>query len=161
MILDNSCVFSDRQSLVGAVAGSVNYSTNAVYLGDVIRDVGQGTPVYIYFHIDTAVVGGLDTLLTCGIAFDTQSSMPSALVDTRVRGTDVNSAGLGAGFDVVLPITQQTRAYKDIADFGFIYNYARVFYVVGGATDLTAGVVSAWPTLDPVSFRKLTADARN
>lgn len=158
MILDDATKFSDRQSLVGLGPGTV-FSTNVVPLGSAVRDIGQGTPAYVHFQISDTIVGGVTTTLQFFIAFDIVSvfNTASATIIIPASSHVLNFAALAAGFNVVLPIPPQPAVF---ALLGLQEAFMAVGYVLGGTVP-TAGTVSARVTLDPHSYRAITADAAN
>lgn len=158
MIFDDKLKLSDRQSLVGATAPSTVGSTNSVDLSAVVRDVGQGTPLYFHFHIDTGIVGGVDTTLQIALQFDVVNTFDSVFGMLIPFSHIMNFAAISAGLDIVLPLVQQPKIFSDLQP---PHQFLRAAYVIGGTTTLSAGVVSMRATLDPVSYRKITADAVN
>jgi len=158
VILDDKLKLSDRQSLVGATAPSTVGSTNSIDLSAIVRDVGQGTPVYFHFHIDTGIVGGVDTTLQVALQFDVVNTFDSVFSMFIPFGHILNFAAISAGLDLVLPLVQQPKIFSDLQPQ---HQFLRGAFIIGGATTLTAGVVSMRATLDPVSYRKITADAVN
>lgn len=157
MIMDDRLEFADAVS-VAAAAGTA-------LIGDqiplsVVRDIGNGEPVYLVITIDTEVItGGTAGTLTFQLASDASASIAtdgSATVHYESRafvtdGTDANDAKLKAGqvaVCVALPL-------EGVAYEGFLGILA-----VTATTTTTAGAINAFLTLDPTGW-KAYADADN
>lgn len=158
MILDERLEFADAVS-VAAVASTA-------LIGDVIdlqvaRDIGQGQPVYFVITVDTEVItGGSAGTIKFQLVSDAQAAIAidgSATVhlDTGTFVTDdaaANSALLNAGailFSAPLPV--EGNAYE---------RYLGVLAIIA-TTEVTAGKINAFLTLDPPPTNKKYADATN
>lgn len=151
MILDNLTEFAD--------AVSVAHAAGTVLLGDVIdsevvRDLGQGDPLYLVITVDTEVItGGAAGTISFALASDAQAAIAtdgSATVHWTSRDfvTDdaaANDAALNAGGVLaIIPLPWGANvAYEE---------FLGVLYTVG-TTTTTAGKVNAFLTKDPSSWK--------
>lgn len=159
MIMDERLEFADAVS-VAAAAGTA-------LIGDVIdsssvaRDLGSGHPVYLVITVDTEVItAGAAGTIKFQLASDAQAAIAtdgSATVhlDTGTFVTDdaaANSAKLNAG---------STLFYGMLPGEGNVYErYLGVLAVIA-TTEVTAGKINAFLTLDPPRSGRLYAEGVN
>ena len=156
MIIDERTEFADAVS-VASTAGTINVGD--VIDSSVVRDIGQGQPIYLIVTVDTEVItGGTAGTIQFQLVSDSvttpDTSSATKHVYSPVYTTDdsaANSPELNAGgvpFQVALPIEgEQYERYIGLQ-------------AVIGTTTTTAGAVSAWLSLDPYGW-KPAADANN
>lgn len=158
MIMDKLTEFADSVT-VANTAGATYNLTNQVDTS-VVRDIGQGQPVYLVIVVD----GGADGIITGGtagtITFRLVSD-DSASIATNGTATqhwvsqafvtdDAALNALNLGDKIVVALPMGLPNYE---------RYLGVQYTVT-TTDTTAGTVSAFLTLDPTGWKSYP-DAQN
>lgn len=148
MILDSRNEFADATSVAGAAGTAL--------IGDVIdlevvRDVGQGQPVYLVMTVDTSIItGGVAGTIKFQLVSDAQAAIAtdgSATVhfDTGTFVTDddaLNELDAGDTITVVaLPI--EGKVYE---------RYLGILAIIA-TTTVTAGAISAGLTMDPKGWK--------
>lgn len=158
-ILDDRNEFADAVS-VANTAGST-YNLGDVIDTSVVRDIGNGQPVYLVLSVDTEIItGGAAGVLAFQLISDSTTtpstdgtqSIHAKSEDYVTDGTDANDAELKAGqYPWVITLPVEGQQYE---------RYLGVQYTVT-TTDTTAGNVNAYLTLTPPTTRKTYADATN
>lgn len=158
MWLDERTEFADAVS-VAAAAGTALIG-DVIDLGANHRDVGAGKPVYLVITTDTEIItAGAAGTIKFQLASDAQAAIAtdgsaSVHLDTGTFVTDdaaVNDARLNAGgviFVGALPM--EGRVYE---------RYLGILAVIA-TTEVTAGKINAFLTLDPAAWQTY-ADAVN
>ena len=150
MILDERTEFADALSV-----GTPNSST--VNIGDtvdseVVRDLGQGHPVYMVITVDTAITSGGAATVAFLLVSDSTSTIATDGTATRHFESDASPvATLVAGYTQVHVLPAVNPAYERHLAF-------QIREVAGQA--LTAGAVNAFLTVDPTGWTS-HADANN
>ena len=156
MIFDETNEFADAESVANS-AGTYN-------LGDVIdlsvvRDMGQGHPVYLVITVDTEIItGGAAGTIQFQLVSDavttpnTSTATKHFLTPTFVTDdANANDPQLNAGGVIcVQPLPVEGHEYE---------RYLGVQYTIG-TTTTTAGNVNAFLTLDPYGWKSYP-DATN
>ena len=155
MIIDERTEFADAASVTGAAGTAL---IGDVIDSQVLRDLGQGQPVYLVLTVDTSIVtGGAAGTIRFLLASDAQAAIAtdgSATVhfDSGTFVTDdaaTNELDAGDTIAVVaLPI--EGKAYE---------RYLGILAEIG-TTAVTAGKINAFLTADPTGW-KAYADAVN
>jgi hypothetical protein len=149
MILDERTEFADAVS-VAQTAGT--YNLGDVIDTSVVRDMGQGQPVYLVLTVDTEVItGGVAGTIQFQLVSDAVTT-PDTSTATKhlyspVYTTDdagANSPELNAGgVPWIVALPAEGEQYE---------RYVGVQYVVA-TTTTTAGNVNAFLTLDPYGWK--------
>lgn len=161
MWMDKRNEFCDSTSAIlasgatGAIIGNVidtqapnmGIGDATVGLGNVLADLGTGTPVYLVIQVDTTFVGATSTT-TLSLRSDSTADLATSAT-THVTTIAIPVATLIAGYQIVLPIP------PDLA----VERYVGMWEVVGTA-NVTAGAISAFLTTDARVW-KAYADALN
>lgn len=155
-IIDTRTEFADAVS-VAAAAGTYNLG-NQIDLS-VVRDVGNGQPVYLVVSVDTEVItgGAAGTIQFQFVSDDTASISTTTQTihaiskqfitdDAAVNSPELNAGGVP--FILALPL--EGEQYE---------KFVGVQYIIG-TTTTTAGNVSAYLTFDPRGW-KAYPDASN
>ena len=148
MILDERTEFADATS-VAAAAGTALIGD--VIDTEVVRDMGQGQPVYLVITCDTSIItGGVAGTIKFQLASDAQAAIAtdgSATVhwDSGTFVTDGDDANeIDAGKVVaVVALPMEGKAYE---------RYLGVLAVIA-TTTVTAGAISAFLTMDPHGWK--------
>lgn len=156
-IMDERLEFADATSVAAAASTAL--------IGDVIdlqvaRDIGNGQPVYFVITVDTEIItAGSAGTIKFILASDAQAAIATdgsatVHIDTGTFVTDdaaANSALLNAGSVLCcIAIPLQGNVYE---------RYLGVLAVIA-TTEVTAGKINAFLTLDPIGW-KAYADASN
>lgn len=150
MIMDDRTEFADATSV-----GTPNNST--VNVGDivdtsVVRDMGNGQPVYLVVTVDTAITsGGAATVAFLLVSDSTTTIATDGTATKHLESAAIPVATLTAGYKQVMVLPAESPAYERYLAF-------QVKETAGQA--LTAGKVNAFLTLDPYGW-KAYADATN
>lgn len=145
MIMDSRLEFADAAS-VAAAAGTANL-TNQIDTGSVVRDLGNGEPIYLVVTVDTSIVtgGSAGTIAYQLVSDDTASIATNgtqtvhAVSKSFVTGSTATlAAGTAAGAVAWVIALPQGIAYE---------RYLGVQAVIG-TTTTTAGKVNAFLTKD-------------
>jgi hypothetical protein len=156
-ILDSRNEFCDAVD-VSAAAGTALVGSQIDT--SVIRDLGDGQPVYLVIGVDTEIItGGSAGTIQFVLASDatavisTTTSTLHAHSEVFVTdGTDANDAELKAGaYPFVIPLPMEGPEYEQF--LGIL--------VVTATTTTTAGAINAYLTLTPPVTRRTYADASN
>lgn len=157
MILDERTEFADAVSVANAAGTDL---IGDVIDMEVVRDIGNGQPVYLVITTDTEVItGGVAGTIKFQLASDAQAAIATdgtATVhfDTGTMVTDdaaLNDARLNAG-GVIAVIALPLE--------GAVYEQFLGILAVVATTTVTAGNINAFLTLDPYGW-KAHADAVN
>lgn len=146
MILDERLEFADATS-VAAAAGTA-------LIGDVVdlqvvRDIGQGQPVYLVISTDTEIItGGAAGTVKFQLVSDAQAAIAvdgtaTVHIDTGTLVTDdaaVNDAKLNVGGVIFVGA---------IPAEGAVYERYLGILCITATTTTTAGKINAYLTLDP------------
>lgn len=157
MIMDERTEFADAKS-VAAAAGTA-------LIGDVIdlevvRDIGNGQPVYLVITVDTEIItGGTAGTISFALASDAQAAIAtdgSATVHFQTRDfvtddANTNDDELNAGSTIAcVSIPLEGPEYE---------RYLGILATIG-TTTVTAGAINAFLTLDPTGWKSYP-DAAN
>lgn len=148
MIFDERTEFADATSVAGAAGTAL--------IGDVIdlevvRDVGQGQPVYLVITCATSIItGGVAGTISFAAVSDAQAAIAtdgSATVhfQTKAFVTDddaLNELDAGATIAVVA-LPMEGAAYE---------RYLGILATIG-TTTVTAGAINAFLTMDPTGWK--------
>jgi len=142
MIMDSLSEFCDAVAL--STAGTGTYAIgNNLDTGSVVRDLGQGQPLFLVITVDTAVTGTSSTV-QFQLVSDAQDPPAADGTETiHIMTQDFPEASLVAGYTIVHPLPMGDLDYE---------RYLGVQYIVGAAA-LTAGKINAFLTLDPTGWR--------
>lgn len=141
MILDSRLEFGDATSVVQAVGTLV--FPNQVDTGAVVRDLGNGEPLYLVLTVDTNIVGTTGAgSITFQLVTDSAANMttaPVVLAQTAALVTNTTvTAGQTAGSNLWTVALPQGTPYKQ---------FLGVKMVVAG-NNVSAGKVNAFLTKD-------------
>lgn len=157
MIMDERLEFADAVS-VAAAAGTANIGD--IIDSSVVRDLGQGQPVYLIITVDTEIITGgtagtlafqLVSDSTTTIATDGTASIHAVSEAYVTDGTDANDPEMKAGavaFQIALPAE------------GNAYERYLAIQAVTATTTTTAGAINAFLTVDPYGWKSYP-DASN
>jgi hypothetical protein len=146
MIMDKFVEFADAVS-VAAAAGTANIGSQIDM--SVVRDLGQGQPVYLVVNVDTEIItGGVAGTIKFQLVSDSTASIATNGTQTihaesATYVTDdagANDVQMNAGevpFHITLPIE------------GVEYEQFLGVQAVIATTTVTAGAINAFLTLDP------------
>ena len=143
MWLDESAEFADALDTFALAAGSTALLGDVMDLG-VLRDIGQGHPIYLKIQVTTAYAGG--TSMQFILASDAQAAIAVDGTETRHWASDVFTdaqltAGLSFGF--ALPFGDTARGEDTVG-------YERYLGILGVDVGThTAGAINAFLTPDP------------
>ena len=149
MILDNNLEFADAASV-----GTPNNTT--VNVGDIIdtavvRDIGQGQPLYLVVQVTTAIVGTTSTVAFLLVSDSTDTIAVDGTATKHSESDAIAEALLVAGFEMVIPLPMGSPAYERYLAFQVKETSGNV---------LSAGNVNAFLTYDPHGW-KAYPDAAN
>lgn len=156
MLIDKLCEFADAVS-VAAAAGTALIGSQIDT--SVVRDLGNGRPVYFVITVDTEIItGGSAGTVKFQLVSDDAAAIAtdgSATVhyDTGTFVTDdsaANDSQMNAGSIV---------CYVSLPGEGKVYERYLGVLAVTATTTTTAGKINAFLTLDPPNNRKTYADA--
>src|SRR5690606_26286134 len=157
MIMDERTEFADAESVAG--------SAGTALIGDVIdlevvRDIGNGQPVYLVITVDTEIItGGSAGTINFALASDAQAAIAtdgSTTVHFQTRDfvTDdalANDDELNAGSTIAcVPLPLEGPEYE---------RYLGILATID-TTAVTAGAINAFLTLDPTGWQSYP-DAAN
>ena len=137
-IMDERSEFCDATSL--STAG-----TGLALVGDVmdlsvVRDIGNGRPVYLVISCDTAITSAGAATLGFVVASDAQAAIAvDGTATEHLRTQLIPKATWVAGFQQVVVLSLENPAYERF--LGILQNV--------GVAALTAGKINAYLTLDP------------
>ncbi len=155
MILDERNEFADATSVAGTAGTAL---IGDVINTEVVRDMGQGQPVYLVITCDTSIItGGVAGTIKFQLASDAQAAIAtdgSATVhwDSGAFVTDDDALNdIDAGDTVaVIALPMEGKVYEQ---------YLGILAVIA-TTTVTAGAISAFLTMDPRGWKSY-ADAVN
>lgn len=157
MILDERTEFADAVSVANAAGTDL---IGDVIDMEVVRDLGNGQPVYLVITTDTEVItGGTAGTIKFQLASDAAAAIAtdgsaSVHFDTGTLVTDdaaLNDARLNAGGVIaVVALPAEGTVYE---------RYLGILAVVA-TTTVTAGAINAFLTLDPYGWKSY-ADGSN
>lgn len=151
MIMDEGLEFADAEN-VSTAGPATNLIGDVIDLG-VVRDIGQGHPLYLVVQVSTDFAGG--TSMQFILASDSQAAIAVDGSESRHYLSDVFAVGdLVKGFRMVIPLPMGSVA-------GSITPYERYLGILGvsGGTH-SAGAIDAFLTSDPTGWRAYP-DANN
>ena len=150
MLLDERTEFADATSV--GTPNSTTVNVGNIIDTSVIRDVGQGQPVYLIITIDTAVTSGGSATVAFLLVSDSTSSIATNGNATKHIETDaIAVASLSAGYRMVMVLPAESPAYERYLGF-------QVKETSGNA--LTAGNVNAFLSFDSHGWKSYP-DANN
>jgi Bbp16 len=150
MIMDKYNEFADAVTVANTADAWYNLGSQIDL--DVVRDIGNGTPVYLVITVGTEIItGGSAGTLQFRLVSDDSASISTTVPSIHsyspiyvTDGTDANDAEMKAGqapWVQALPIEgEQYEAF-----LGVQYS--------PGTVDTTAGAVNAFLTLDPYGYK--------
>ena len=148
MIIDERTEFADATSVAGAAGTAL---IGDVIDTEVVRDIGQGHPVYLVITCDTSIItGGVAGTITFALVSDDAAAIAadgSATVhfQTKAFVTDDDAANeLDAGATIaVVALPMEGAAYE---------RYLGILATIATST-VTAGAINAFLTLDPTGWK--------
>ncbi len=151
MIMDEGNEFADAEAV--STGGSGTNLIGDVMDLEVVRDIGQGKPMYLVLQVATAFVGG--TSFQFILASDAQAAIATVGNETRHYQSDVFLvADLIAGFTMTIPLPM-----GDVANS--VTPYERYLGILGVSVGAhSAGAINAFLTPDPYGWRSYP-DANN
>lgn len=141
MIIDDRAEFCDALAANGSGVDQIVTSGDIMDLSTVIRDIGQGTPVYLVVTIDTAASGGTS------VDFQLRASTATNLATnpiTLARTGAIAVASLTAGAVFVVPLMW----INDSATAA--QHYMGMWFTTVGA--VTACKINAFLTITPERY---------
>lgn len=155
MIIDSTLEFADAVSVAGA-AGTANIGSQVDT--SVVRDIGNGQPVYLVLTVATTIVtGGVAGTIAFQLASDDSASIATNgaqsihfVTDTFVTNSTGEELQAGEVIGVYALPANMVHAYE---------RYLGIQAVVATAAT-TAGAINAFLTVDPYGW-KAYADATN
>jgi len=149
MILDERTEIADALAL-GTSGTGRQLVGDQIDLGDAVRDVGTGYPLYVVIQVDTAVTSGGNATVDFEIVSDNAAAI-------AVDGSATNHASTGAIAKATL-----VAGYKTVIALPQGNDYEQFLGVVAnvGTAALTAGKVNVFLTQEPSAWRAY-ADAVN
>ena len=152
MIMDEGLEFADAEN-VSTGGAATNLIGDVIDLG-VVRDIGQGHPLYLVIQVSIDFAGG--TAMQFILASDSQAAIAVDGSESRHYLSDVFlDADLTAGdFRMVIPLPMGSVANS-------ITPYERYLGILGVGTGThSAGAIDAFLTSDPIGWRAYP-DANN
>lgn len=143
MIIDKLTEFADAVSM-DQETGTFNMG-NQIDLGAVVRDIGQGEPVYLIVNIDTAPTDGGDS------ATATFRLVSDASASIATDGSATQHLVTGPFLKAALP--SGTRMVFSLPAGGPDYERYLGFQMTVGTAGFDSGNVSAWLSFDPNGWR--------
>ena len=151
MMLDENLEFADATS-VGTPNNSTVNVGDVIDLGAVVRDIGNGEPLYCVVQVTTAFTSGGAATVRFKLSSDSTATLSVDGTQTEHATSDaIAVASLVVGYQVVLPVPPHSPNYERYLGF-------QVQEAAGQA--LTAGAVNAFLTRDVAVYRAY-ADAVN
>lgn len=146
MILDERTEFCDATS-VAAAAGTA--LVGDVIDSSVVRDLGQGQPVYLVINVDTEIItGGVAGTIQFQLASDAQAAIATDGTATAHWTSDTFVTDDAAANDAILNAGGQIACFALPAE-GIAYERYLGILVITATTTTTAGKINAFLTLDP------------
>ena len=143
MILDELTEFADATSVGTPNNTTVNVG-DIIDTGTVVRDLGQGQPVYVVITVDTAIVSGGAATVAFLVVSDSTTTIATDGTATRHLESDaIPVATLVAGYTMVMQLPAVAPDYERYLAF-------QIREVAGQA--LTGGNVNAFLTSDPTGW---------
>ncbi len=143
MILDELTEFADATSVGTPNNTTVNVG-DIIDTGTVVRDLGQGQPVYVVITVDTAIVSGGAATVAFLVVSDSTTTIATDGTATRHLESDaIPVATLVAGYTMVMQLPAVAPDYERYLAF-------QIREVAGQA--LTGGNVNAFLTVDPTGW---------
>ena len=151
MIMDEFAEFADAEAV--STSGSGTNLIGDVMDLELVRDIGQGQPLYLQIQVSAAFVGG--TSMQFVLASDSQAAISTDGSETRHYQSDVFVvADLIAGFTMTIPLPM-----GDVANS--VTPYERYLGILGvGVGAHSAGSINAFLTLDAYGSKSYP-DANN
>lgn len=130
--------FADATAL--STAGTGLALVGNVMDTSVVRDLGNGRPVYLVISVDTAVTSAGAATVEFDLVSDAQAAIAvDGSATVHLKTLAFPKATLVAGFQVVVQLPLESPAYEQF--LGILQNV--------GTAALTAGKINAFLTLDP------------
>lgn len=158
MILDKNLEFADAVS-VAAGAGTANIG-NLIDIA-VLRDIGDGQPLYLVISVDTEIItGGTAGTIAFQLVSDSTETVDTAGAQTihAISDTFVTDDTLliddqlrAGGLPFVIALPMEGKLYE---------RYLAVQAVIA-TTTVTVGAINAFLTLDPPHTGRTYPDASN
>ncbi len=143
MILDELTEFADATSVGTPNNTTVNVG-DIIDTGTVVRDLGQGQPVYVVITVDTAIVsGGAATVAFLVVSDSTTTIAVDGTATRHLESDAIPVATLVAGYTMVMQLPAVAPDYERYLAF-------QIREVAGQA--LTGGNVNAFLTSDPTGW---------
>lgn len=137
-IMDSRAEFCDATALLTTGTGLLLVGN--VMDVTVVRDLGNGRPVYLVISCDTAVTSGGAATLGFVLASDAQAAIAvDGTATEHFRTQLIAKATWIAGFQQIIALPPEFPAYEQF--IGVLQNV--------GVAALTAGKINAYLTLDP------------
>ena len=152
MFLDESLEFADAVSVGTPNASTVNVG-DVVDLGAVVRDIGNGRPLYFCVKVSTAITSGGAATVRFRLSSDSTSTPAvNGTQSEHIITATVAVASLVAGYGVAVALPQTSPDYERYLGF-------QVEAVA--AVALNGGTVDAFLTFDPPANWVSYADGVN
>lgn len=141
MILDERLEFADALD-VSAAAGTLLVG-DVIDLGAVVRDIGQGEPLYLMIEVTTAFTSAGASTNNFQLASDSVEAIAvDASATVHYQTGAIGKAVLIIGYRFKVAIPMEDPAYE---------RYLGILNVTAVATT-TAGSINAFLTLDPTGW---------
>lgn len=149
-IMDSRAEFCDATALNTGGAGA--YLLGNVLDSTVVRDLGNGQPVYLVISVDTAATSGGAATVQFVLASDSVAAIAADGTETRHwTSFAIPVATLVAGYQLAVALPPESPAYE---------RYVGVEMITAVAA-FTAGKINAYLTLSPPATAKTYANAAN
>jgi len=157
MILDKRLEFADATS-VAAAAGTALIG-NVIDM-EVVRDVGNGQPVYCVITVDTEIItGGNAGTIRFELVSDSTASIATDGTASIHWASDLFVTDDSAANDTIMNAGQQIACFA-LPTEGKVYERYLGILAVIATTTVTAGKINAFLTLDGHGWKSY-ADASN
>jgi hypothetical protein len=159
MIMDERLEFADAVSV--AAAAGTSLIGDVIDLSSIGRDIGSGQEVFLVITVDTEIItGGAAGTIKFQLVSDAQAAIATdgtatVHMDTGTLVTDdaaANSAKLNAG---------SILFYGTLPGEGNVYERFLGILAVIATTEVTAGKINAFLTLDPPRSGRIYAEGAN
>lgn len=146
MIMDSLLEFADGEDI--SQSAGTYLATNQIDMS-VVRDIGNGQPVYLVIQVDVAVSGSSSTI-EWRLRSDNTATTHATTSTGHYSSGAIAEATLVAGYQIVIALPVEGQVYE---------RYLGLQAIVGTATT-SAGTYSAFLTIDPAG-NKSYPDASN
>ena len=151
MILDERTEFADATSVGTPNNTTVNVG-DIIDMSSVVRDMGQGQPVYLHISVDTAITSGGPATVAFLLVSDATTSIAVNGTATKHLETDaIAVASLFAGYNLTMVLPANSPDYERYLAFQVKETASQA---------LTAGNVNAFLSFDAHGWRSYP-DAQN